>query len=401
MNSRTLDPIVLRYLGYAVVLCIAAYLLYLVRGALPVFIIGAVLAYALEPVLTRLENRGFSRRGAVGLVFLGFLIFLIALVGLMYAAWQQIQALASNAPALEKQAVELIRHWQDHIQALRIPDEIKHMIVQGATEFQAKAPQMIADKLQGVVGWTFSSVGVLFIALVVIPVITLWMMLEMKKIQRNCLLMVPSEYRPEVRAIVIDINEILGRYVRGQIIVCSIFGILCTVGFSILGFVYHMQYGLALAMAGAFLYIVPYFGIFVVAITAASLAYFTSSAPVLCAILAVACIVVFNLVLDYGVAPRVLGEGLGLHPLMVLFALLAGAQVGGIFGMILGVPVFASLRMIALRLFPRLDVAHSISPATPHKTAPIISAAPPNKEPENTPEVEGINLINENQKESN
>jgi predicted PurR-regulated permease PerM len=401
MSNRNLDPIILRYLGYAVVLCIAAYLLYLVRGALPVFIIGAVLAYALEPVLTRLENRGFSRRGAVGLVFLGFIAFLVALVGLMYAAWVQIQALASNAPAMEQQAVELIRHWQDHVQALRLPDEIKKMVIQGAVDFQAKAPQTVATKLQGIVGWTFSSVGVLLLALVVIPIITLWMMLEMKTIQRNCLLMVPSEYRPEVRAIVIDINEILGRYVRGQIIVCSIFGILCTVGFSILGLIYHMQYGLALAMAGAFLYIIPYFGIFVVAVTAALLAYFTSSAPVLCAILAVACVIFFNLTLDYGVAPRVLGEGLGLHPLMVLFALLAGAQAGGIFGMILGVPVFASIRMIALRLFPRLDVAHSITPVVPRTTASIIAVAPPDEGNENAPDIEEIPLTAENQNESN
>jgi predicted PurR-regulated permease PerM len=227
------------------------------------------------------------------------------------------------------------------------------------------------------------------------------MMLEMKTIQRNCLLMVPSEYRPEVRAIVIDINEILGRYVRGQIIVCSIFGILCTVGFSILGLIYHMQYGLALAMAGAFLYIIPYFGIFVVAVTAALLAYFTSSAPVLCAILAVACVIFFNLTLDYGVAPRVLGEGLGLHPLMVLFALLAGAQAGGIFGMILGVPVFASIRMIALRLFTRLDVAHSITPVVPRTTASIIAVAPPDEGNENAPDIEEIPLTAENQNESN
>jgi predicted PurR-regulated permease PerM len=375
MSDRKLDPIILRYLGYAVVLCIAAYLLYLVRGALPVFIIGGVLAYAMEPVLTRLEKRGYSRRGAVGLVFLCFLIFLIALVGLMFAAWQQIQNLASNAPQLEQQAVELIRHWQEHIQSLRLPNEIKTMIIQGASDFQSKAPQMFAAKLQNIVGWTFSSLGMLLVSVVIVPIITLWMMLEMKTIQRNCLLVVPAEYRPEVRAIVIDINEILGRYVRGQIIVCSIFGILCMVGFGVLGLVFHMQYGLALAMAGAFLYIVPYFGIFIVGVTAALLAYFTSSAPVLCAILAVGCCILFNLILDYGVAPRVLGEGLGLHPLMVLFALLAGAQAGGIIGMILGVPIFASVRMIALRLFPRLDVAHSITPVG-RKT---VSVKPPDE----------------------
>jgi predicted PurR-regulated permease PerM len=288
----------------------------------------------------------------------------------MFAAWQQIQALSTHAPQLEQQAVELIKHWQEHIQSLRLPGEIKTMIIKGVADFQSKAPQTIASKLQSIVGWTFSSVGVLLVSLVIVPIITLWMMLEMKNIQRNCLLMLPVDYRPEVRAIVVDINEILGRYVRGQIIVCSIFGALCMVGFGILGLVFHMQYGLALAMAGAFLYIVPYFGIFIVAIIAALLAYFTSSAPVLCAILAVGCCVVFNLILDYGIAPRVLGEGLGLHPLLVLFALLAGAQVGGIMGMILGVPVFASLRMIALRLFPRLDVGHSVTPATRKTTPP-------------------------------
>ncbi|MEO6908937.1 MAG: AI-2E family transporter [Abditibacteriaceae bacterium] len=366
MDNRTLDPIILRYLGYALVFCIAAYLLYMVRGVLPVFIIGAVLAYALEPVLKRLEKRGHSRRGAVGIVFLCFLLFLIVLGVMIIAAWQQIQSLVSNAPVLEQQAVGLIRHWQEHIESLRLPNELKTMIIQGAENFQSKAPQLIAGKLQSVVGWTFSSVGTLLVSVVVIPIITLWMMLEMKTIQRNSLLILPSEYRPEARAIVLDINEILGRYVRGQVIVCSTFGVMCVIGFGILGLIFHMQYGLALAVAGAILYIIPYFGISVVGFTAASLGYFTSTDPVLCATIAVGMCIAFNLVLDYGIAPRVLGEGLGLHPLMVLFALLAGAHAAGIIGMVLGVPIFASVRMIALRLFPRLDVAHSFAHAT-HK----------------------------------
>jgi len=386
MNSRSLDPVILRYLGYAAVLCIAAYLLYLVRGALPVFIIGAVLAYAMEPVLTRLEERGYSRRGAVGLVFLCFLLFLAALVGLLFVAWHQTQNLVTNAPVLEQKAANLLTHWQEHLSSLKMPLEMKNMIISGVKDFQVKAPQLIGSKLQTVVGWTFSSVGVLLVSLVIIPIITLWMMLEMKTIQRNCLLMVPSEYRPEVRAIVIDINEILGRYVRGQIIVCSTFGIMCLVGFGILGLIFHMQYGLALAMAGAFLYIIPYFGVTLVGVTAGLLGYFTSTSPMLCAILAVGCCVVFNLILDYGVAPRVLGEGLGLHPLMVLFALLAGAEAGGILGMILGVPIFASVRMIALRLFPRLDVANSIAPAVRKKVV-TVPAVPPD---EGNEEREGI-----------
>ena len=69
---------------------------------------------------------------------------------------------------------------------------------------------------------------------------------------------------------------------------------------------------------------------------------------------AVACCLVFNLIVDYGVSPRVLGRGVGLHPLMVIFALLSGNQLGGPLGMIFAVPLFASLRVIAMSMFPQL-----------------------------------------------
>jgi predicted PurR-regulated permease PerM len=74
---------------------------------------------------------------------------------------------------------------------------------------------------------------------------------------------------------------------------------------------------------------------------------------------------VFNLVVDYGVSPRVLGKGVGLHPLIIIFALLSGAQMGGIAGMILAVPIFASLRVILIYLFPQLT-----APIPTHRPKP-------------------------------
>jgi predicted PurR-regulated permease PerM len=68
----------------------------------------------------------------------------------------------------------------------------------------------------------------------------------------------------------------------------------------------------------------------------------------------VSCCIVFNLIVDYGIAPRVLGKGVGLHPLMVIFAFLCGFQLGGPLGTVVAVPVFASLRVIAIYLFPQL-----------------------------------------------
>jgi len=70
-------------------------------------------------------------------------------------------------------------------------------------------------------------------------------------------------------------------------------------------------------------------------------------------------------VIDYGVTPRIVGKGVGLHPLMVIFALLAGAQIGGVLGMVLAIPLFASLRVVAIHLFPQLSAP---IPPTPPET---------------------------------
>ncbi len=189
---------------------------------------------------------------------------------------------------------------------------------------------------------------------IVLPIVTFWLMMEMDAIRKRAYVLVPLEHRDAVTEIVFSINKLLGRYVRGQMIVCSLFGLLCTIAFSVLGMVYGMQYGIVLGLVAGLFYIVPYIGMLTIAASAGLTAYLTSSQPTLCAILAVGSCVVFNLFIDYGISPRVLGKGVGLHPVLVIFALLSGAQMGGILGMILSVPIIASLRVILIYIFPQL-----------------------------------------------
>jgi len=352
--TKPLDAIILRYLGYAFLFCFVAYLLFLVRGALPIFIIAAVLAYVLEPVLKRLERRGYSRGGAVGFVFLIFLLVFVLVVVLLANAWQQVQALAQNLPQYQQQAIQLTQNVQHKLDELHLPPNVKEAILAGVADFQAKAPAEVAAKIQGGVGTVLSSIGLVLIVLVILPIVTLWFMLEMNPIRARLFMLVPSQYRRDVSAITAAINGMLGRYVRGQMIVCSLFGLLCTIVFYILSIVYGMQYPLVLGVLAALIYIVPYFGMAIIATAAGLTAYFTSSAPVPCAAIAVLSCLCFNLAIDYGVTPRIVGKGVGLHPLMVIFAMLCGAQLGGIVGMVLAIPFFATLRVVAIHLFPQL-----------------------------------------------
>ena len=352
--NRSLDAIIIRYVGYAMLFGLLAYLLFLVRGAFPIFAVAGLLAYAMEPILKRLENKGYSRGGAVGFVFLIFLLLFILLMALLATAWQQAQSLSSQIPQYQEQVVGIVNVGREKLDQLHLPKNLKQAILEGVADFQKSAPAAVTQKIQAAVGWTLSSIGVLLLVLVILPIITLWFMLEMNPMRARILMLVPSQYRRDVTSIGTEINELLGRYVRGQMIVCSLFGALCTVTFMILSFTLGMEYPLVLGVLAALIYIVPYFGMATIATAAGMTAYFTSSSPVLCAVIAVVSCFVFNLTIDYGVAPRVLGKGVGLHPLMVIFALLCGAQIGGVFGMILAIPLFASMRVIAIHLFPQL-----------------------------------------------
>lgn len=368
--NRSLDTIILRYAGYLLLFLASCYLLYLVRGAVPIFLIAGLIAYAWEPLLQRLERRGYSRAGAVGFVFLLFLLMFTIAVAMLASAWQQAQTLGANAGSYQKELVEVVALNRQRIVESHLPKDVKTSMLEGVdqaiTDFQSKAPAFITDRLQAIV----SSLGSIVIVLVVLPIITLWLMLEMNPLRARILMLVPPPHRRDVTDIAASINELLGRYVRGQMIVCSLFGLLCTITFYMLHMRYGMDYWLVLGALAAFIYIVPYIGMATIATSAGLAAYFTSTAPVPCTVIAIGSCILFNLCIDYGIAPRVLGRGVGLHPLMVIFALLAGAQVGGVFGMVLAIPVFASLRVVAIRLFPQL-------------TAPIPQTSAESELPEN------------------
>ena len=373
--NRSLDAIVLRYLGYALLFVVSACLLYLVRGALPVFFAAGLIAYAFDPVLQVLERRGYSRAGAVGFVFLVFLLLFLLLIALLVSGFQQAQQLQGNL----KPYLDSLTHWQEKaigiVDRVPMPSSFKEgartAINQGAGNLSKGVSGFILSSMTAI----FGSLGSIMIYTIVLPIVTFWLMLETKAIKRRALMIVPEVHREDVSEISASINDLLGRYVRGQMIVCGLFGLLCTISFTILGMVYGMEYGIVLGLVAGFIYIVPYVGMATIATSAGLTAYLTSSQPVTCAILAVISCVLFNLIIDYGISPRVLGKGVGLHPVLVIFALLSGAQVGGILGMILAVPIVASLRVVLIYLFPQLTAP--VPQANEETVKETEAAAPP------------------------
>lgn len=366
--NKSLDAQVMRYLGYGMLMLAGAYLLWMVRGTIVLFGVAFLLAYAVEPVLQRMERNGRSRGSAVRYVFLCFVLVLCMGGSLLASAWQQAQGLYANRETYQTQIINLTEAAQNSLDHSRLPRDVKASAREAFHDFQQRAPQKLVERAQVFIGKVFGSLGSIAILFVVLPLITLWLMLEMNPLRARCLMLVPPIYRRDVTEIAQSINVLLGRYVRGQMIVCSLFGILCCISFSILSHFYGMGYPLVLGVLAACIYIVPYLGMATVGLSAGLTAYFTADAPnkTICTIIAVGSVIVFNLIIDYGITPRVVGKGVGLHPLMVIFALLSGAQLGGIPGMVLAVPFFASLRVILIYLFPQLTAPIPQTPPESH-----------------------------------
>lgn len=358
MNPKSLDAIVLRYVGFGILFIGLAVMLFLVRGVLPVFVVGGIIAYAFEPLLQRLEKRGRSRPKAVAFVFGLYILLLLLLFSLLASAVQQGQSLIQPESAAQQfeRVTKLVQTNQEKLQKLpllpAVRDAINNAINNSTQTLTEYVPVWARDTSIKLVTGT----GVFLISVFLVTLISFGLMLEAQRIKGRCLMLIPPQYRRDITQLSTSINELLGRYVRGQLIVCGTFGALCTVTFEVLSRTYGMQYPLVLGALAACIYILPYIGMAAVTISAGLTAYLTANPNqnMQCAAIAVGCCIGFNLLVDYGVAPRVLGRGVGLHPLMVIFALLCGFELGGPLGTVVAVPIFASLRVIFIYLFPQL-----------------------------------------------
>ncbi len=356
MNSKSLDALVLRYASFALLFIGLFVMLYLVRNVLPVFIIGGVIAFALEPLLQRLEKSGRSRARAVAFVFGLDVLLLLILFSLLANAVQQGQSFVQGAPQKFEQISVLVKNAQTKLDTPRIPVAVRSAINSAINNANATASASVPALIQDIGPKILTGTGTLLVNVFLITLISFGLMLEAQRIKGRLLMLVPAAYRRDATDLSTSINELLGRYVRGQLIVCATYGVLATAAFEVMSRVYGMQYPLVLGALAAGLYILPYFGLAVIIVISVTTAYLTAhpGQGAICAGITLACLVVFNLLVDYGVAPRVLGRGVGLHPLMVIFALLCGFELGGPLGSIAAVPIFASLRVIAIYLFPQL-----------------------------------------------
>lgn len=328
------------FLVVSLVLCGSVYLL---APILTPFLAGALLAYLSDPMADRLENWGCSRTTSVVIVF-AFLTVLMTAVFLLFLPnlGRQIQVLVQQIPEVFQLVESRFLPWLQvnlGIDPAAIDvNMLKQLILkdwQKTGDIMAQIAAGITRSGLALAGWVAN--------LVLIPVVTFYLLRDwdvmMDKIQR----LLPRNVEPRVSLWASECDEVLGAFMKGQLLVMFALGVVYAIGLWLVG----LDLALLIGMLAGLASIVPYMG-FIIGIAAAVIAALIQfNDPTV--LLWVGLVFAIGQALEgMLLTPLLVGDKIGLHPVAVIFAIMAGGQLFGFVGVLLALPV-AAVIMVLLR----------------------------------------------------
>ncbi len=312
------------------------------NGVLTPFVLGIVIAYLLNPVVQYLMRWKYMNRSAVAaLILFLFVVTLLAIVALIIPpAVRQAANLIQNAPHI----LDTVMQWLDpHIVWLQetlgnsYPQDAKTIIKENADKVIAATGGIAAGLATGgqaLVGFATT--------LVLTPLVAFFMMREWPRITRWVEDLIPREDEKVIRDLLHQIDRKLAGFIRGQLSVAFLLGLIYAVALSIAG----LNYGFLIGLTAGALSIIPLVGSTLGLIVSVVVAWFQtgdiSYVGIIAAIFITGQIVEGNIL-----SPKLLGDSVGMHPLWIIFAVMAGGSLFGILGMLLAVPVAAVIGVIA------------------------------------------------------
>jgi predicted PurR-regulated permease PerM len=306
-------------------------------GVLLTFLMAAILAYALNPVVRALERLRVPRALAVVGVF-GALVLAVtaALLVLIIPAIGQVQSLVQNPDALVERANALLGRAQD---LPYVGGRIAGLDEGAITQFlQSNAPSagQALNMATGFIGGVFGAFGTV-LNLLLMLIVSIYLLLDRERITRATLGVVPETVRNHAVELFHAVERTLIRYLKGQFALCAIMGV---IGWAIAFFVIG-RYSLVIGLWVGLSEIIPVIGAFLGAVPAVLIALVVPEGGVTTALIVAGLFLVAQQIEGNILVPRIQGGSVGVHPLWVLFATLAGTALYGIVGAIFAVPSVA------------------------------------------------------------
>ena len=306
-------------------------------GVLLTFLMAAVLAYIFNPIVRRLEQLRVPRVVAVIGVFAAFVLTVVAaLLVLIIPAVGQAQALIQDPEALVERANALLGRAQE---LPYVGGRISELDEQAITQFvQSNAPSagQALRATTGFIGGIFGVFGTV-LNLFLMLIISIYLLLDRERVTRAVLGAIPETVRDHAVELFHVVERTLIRYLKGQLALCLIMGV---IGWAIAFFVIG-RYSLVLGVWVGLTEIIPVLGAFLGAVPAVLIVLVVPGGGITTALIVAGLFLVAQQIEGNILVPRIQGGSVGIHPLWVLFATLAGTALYGIIGAVFAVPVVA------------------------------------------------------------
>ncbi len=322
------------------VLCL---LLWMLAPILMPFAAGALLAYLGNPLVRRLMRWGMSRNWAVGVTFSTLLGTVIAgLVFLIPMLWKQILYVESRLPRLLRWINRDAIPWLEGHLRVDINRIDMDLVTEWLSGYWSEAGVVAGNVLTQVAASSMNVLALLGL-LGLIPVVTFYLLLDWDDMLERIRNLLPRDVEPKVSRLAKECDEVLAAFLRGQLMVMVALGIVYAVGLQLMG----LQLALIIGMVAGLGSIIPYFG-FAIGIVAATLAAVIQFGSFEAVAMVWVVFAVGQAIEGWVLQPWLVGDRIGLHPVAVIFAIMAGGQLFGFMGMLLALPV-AAIIMVLLR----------------------------------------------------
>jgi predicted PurR-regulated permease PerM len=354
--------------GVAVVLVLMG--LYFAGHILVPFLLAAVIAYVLSPVVDWFQRHTrINRSAAILAVMVGLVCVLAAILALTIPEMvSQFQSFTDRLPAYAAQVraqVEPMERWlEEHYPGYL--GELRERALAGAESIAPTVGGWVATGVRGIVT-SLARVLVWILTLVIIPVFAYYLLVDYANLRDSLMALVPISLRPDLRRRAREIDKVLRAWVKGQFTVALALAVIYSIGLTLLG----VPLAIVIGIVGGLANMVPYLGLVVGFLPAAVLSFLdtgTWTSPLL-----VAGVFIVGQALEGTViSPRVMGSGLGLPPALVLLSVMVGGELFGFTGLLLAVPATAAAFVLLKDLRREHDqAALEAAPGPPALRRPV------------------------------
>lgn len=319
--------------------------LWVIRPVLAPFLMAVVIAYLVAPLVNALTGRGLSRGWAIFLVYAVLLgAGALTVSKLLPAVLVETRRLTEAIPTYSLGAREMVDGFQQRVRDLGVPPNLRDVMDRHITELEVRSVHALDSLLDPT---SIQQLAGFLLSLLLAPVLAIYLLKDQERFKDRFVSALPRRYRMEILGLLRGLDAVLAGFVRGQIFLAVIVGSMAALSTTLLG----LRYALLLGIWAGLTEFIPFVGPVLGAVPAVLAGL--SVSPFL-AIQVVVAFAIIQQVENAVLQPKIMGETVGLHPLVVMLSALSGGYLWGTWGLILALPLVGIARLLWCFLIARL-----------------------------------------------